>query len=123
MLKYWLWLQSTMGFSNGKTDEILSKYESPKHLYEDLENAHNVLKSLTKRDFIKLRSTPLSVANRIIDDCDRCEIGILTPDMDEYPKCLFDIYGTPIVFYTVGDVSLLKTPIAATVVGTRVPTK
>ena len=123
LLKYWLWLQSAMGCSNGKTDEILSKYDSPKHLYEDLENAHNVLQSLTKRDFVKLRSTPLSVANRIIDDCDRCEIGILTPDMDEYPKCLFDIYGTPIVFYTVGDVSLLKTSIAATVVGTRMPTK
>jgi len=123
MTKYWIWLQKAMRFAGAKTDEILSKYESPKDLYEDLENAHNTLKSFTNRDFLKLRSTPLSVANRIIDDCDRCDIRIITPDMDEYPKALFDIYGTPIVLYAVGDVSLLKTPIAATIVGTRKPTK
>lgn len=123
MTKYWIWLQSAMRFASVKTDEILTKYDSPKHFYEDLENAHTTLKSLTNRDFVRLRSTPLSVANRIIDDCDRCNITIITPDMEEYPKALFDIYGTPIVIYAVGDVSLLKTPIAATVVGTREPTK
>ena len=123
MVKYWIWLQNAMRFASGKSDEILSKYETPKHLYEDLDNADKVLNTLTKRDFIKLRSTPLSVANRVIDDCDRCGIEIITPDMEEYPKCLFDIYGTPLVLYAVGDVSLLKTPIAATVVGTRIPTK
>lgn len=123
MVKYWLWLQSALGFASNKTDEILSKYESPKELYDNLKDADKVLKTLTPRDFSKLKNTSFSVANRIIEDCYRCEIGILTPDMDEYPKCLFNIYGTPIVLYTVGDVSLLKTPIAATVVGTREPTK
>ena len=123
MVKYWIWLQNAMKFASAKTDEILSKYETPKHLYEDLDNADKVLRTLTNRDFLKLRSTPLSVANRVIDDCDRCGVEIITPDMEEYPKSLFDIYGTPMVLYAIGDISLLKTPIAATIVGTREPTK
>ena len=123
MLKYWIWLQNVMGFASGRTDEILSKYDNPKQLYEDRFNADKTLKSLTKRDFSRLSSIPLSVANGIIDDCDRCGIGIYTPDMDEYPKTLFDIYGTPLVIFAIGDISLLKTPIAATIVGTREPTK
>ena len=112
-----------MGFASGRTDEILSKYENPKQLYEDRANADKILNTWTKRDCSRLSSVPLSVANGVIDDCDRCGIKIITPDMDEYPKTLFDIYGTPLVFYAIGDVSLLKTPIAATVVGTREPTK
>ena len=112
-----------MGFASGRTDEILSKYDNPKQLYEDRANADKTLKTLTKRDFSRLSSVPLSVANVVMDDCDRAGIEIITPDMDEYPKSLFDIYGTPLVFYAVGDVSLLKTPIAATIVGTREPTK
>lgn len=123
MIKYWIWLQKVMGFASGRTDEILAKYENPKQLYEDRKNADKTLKSLTKRDFSRLCSVPLSVANVVIDDCDRCGVRIITPDMDEYPKSLFDIYGTPLVFYAIGDVSLLKTPIAATIVGTREPTK
>ena len=123
MTKYWIWLQNVMGFASGRTDEILSKYDNPKQLYEDRANADKTLKTLTKRDFSRLSSVPLSVANVVMDDCDRAGIEIITPDMDEYPKSLFDIYGTPLVFYAVGDVSLLKTPIAATIVGTREPTK
>ena len=56
MLKYWIWLQNVMGFASGRTDEILSKYENPKQLYEDRMNADKILKTLTKRDFSRLSS-------------------------------------------------------------------
>ena len=76
MLKYWIWLQNVMGFASGRTDEILSKYENPKQLYDDRMNADKTLKTLTKRDFSRLSSVPLSVANVVIDDCDRAGIEI-----------------------------------------------
>src|SRR4051794_2485855 len=65
-----------------------------------------------------IKATPLSAAQRLVEDVERLGARILLPDDAEFPALLRLIPDPPPVLYAVGDLSVLSRP-ALAVVGSR----
>lgn len=115
---YWIWLQQVLGFG-AKTDEIIATFTSAKEIYEASHEERYFTGVFTKRQLEKLASTSLDGAKKIMEDCEKCNCGILTPDDEFFPSELIKIRETPIVLYYKGDVTILKDKLKIAIVGTR----
>lgn len=116
---YWVWLSLLFSYGSSKPDHILSLYDSPEDFYHLNENELHHLEFLTQSDVQAIKRVSLKRAQKIIDDCKRLGISIVTYGDELYPKRLRLIYGPPVVLYTLGDISGIDDEVAITVVGTR----
>lgn len=63
----------------------------------------------------------LRPARRILDDCEKWGVQILTPQSTRYPKRLFDLKDPPQVLYCLGEFCDLDAETTVAVVGSRTP--
>lgn len=56
---------------------------------------------------------------KIVAECEKYKIKIVTPDDDNYPSMLFKLPNLPLVLYVRGDLDCLKNKIAVAMVGAR----
>ncbi len=119
---YWLWLQSKLGAAYN-VKELFKHYSSPKQLYEADEETLRSCMFLKRRHKIIEALTDKSTEDvqKILSDCKKYRIHILTPDDEEYPRALLDIDDYPLVLYVRGDVSILNNNFCISVIGTREP--
>ncbi len=75
--------------------------------------------NIYKRTDNKLKSTSLDSAEKIVAECEKYKIKIVTPDDDNYPSMLFKLPNLPLVLYVRGDLDCLKNKIAVAMVGAR----
>ena len=104
---YWIWLQQALGYAV-KVDEIVSTFGHAKKVYEASHEERARSGAFTPRQLTKIRNTPLSVVDDIIQGCRECKCRVLTPDDERYPKKLFDLQDYPLVLYYLGDPDVLK---------------
>ena len=116
---YWLWLQCALGQGNAASDIIVKEQISPEMLYRSSEKellAQNILpQGLIK----KLKRCPLDKAEKIYRQCQALKIWLMTPDDEDFPQRLRNIYQIPLVLYGVGSRSVLNRELLLTMVGTR----
>lgn len=120
---YWVWLQQVLGYGSAVGDLILQQGLSPKDLYHasaaELEEEGTLPEGLIR----KLKGTSLSQAEKILRHCEALHIWLMTPEDEDYPPRLRQIYQVPLVLYGVGQRSFLSKELLITMVGARKATK
>ena len=118
-LKYWVWLSCLKGLKNQTRLALLRHFGSPEDIYyadeKDLFMADGIEKEQVK--FLKDRS--MDAADKILGDCQRLNIRVMTMQDAEYPGRLRDIYDPPCLLYIKGRLPVIDEEAVITVVGTR----
>ena len=119
MLKYWLWLTNLRGLSNQTRLALLRHFGTPEDIYYADEDEILLTEGITRQQAALLADHDLSAANRILADCQRLNISILTLQDAAYPSRLKNIYDPPCLLYYKGRMPAFDEEAAIAVVGTR----
>lgn len=118
-LKYWVWLASVPALTNRSKLLLLEHFPSPEDIYYADEGEILQVEGLNKSQAALLLDKSLERAQRILTDCARKELFVLTMDDATYPCRLRNIYDPPILLYGKGSMPLFDDEAAIAVVGTR----
>ncbi|MBP0978939.1 MAG: DNA-processing protein DprA [Oscillospiraceae bacterium] len=116
--QYFIMLAGIFGPASHELCELMSRYGSPSEVYRAVCEAKIPLKPYEKRQFSVWTKEK---AASVIEECEKKNIFILTPDDEGYPSKLKTIYDPPAVLYAYGDISCLNDELTLGVVGTRNP--
>lgn len=116
---YWVWLSQLFAYGSEKPNEIRRLYEALQDFYLLTNEQMLSLGFLTEKDVRNIKKSSLESAQKIIDDCARLKIKIVTFADKDFPNRLRVIYGPPMVLYVIGDISGLDDEVIITIVGTR----
>ena len=119
MLKYWVWLSELKGLRNQTRLALLRRFGDPESIfYADADEL--LLTDGVERSQLKLlENHDLAPADRILADCQRLDIRLLTLSDAAYPGRLKNIYDPPALLYYKGKLPLLDDLLCVAVVGTR----
>lgn len=117
-LKYWLWLTTRNGLSPAGALTVLDHFSTPERAYyageEDLEGLP--FPPAVKRSLL---DKSLEGTDKILGDCDRLGLRIMTFQDADYPQRLRQIADPPAVLYIKGKVFRFDEEPAIGVVGMR----
>ncbi len=118
-LLYYIWLSLRCGAGNETASFLLSKFGSPKAIFDADKNT--LLSALPEREGLAaaLCDKDTSAAERVLEYCQRANIGIMTVDSPIYPQRLRAIHAKPIVLYYKGTFPNIDEKVAIACVGTR----
>ena len=119
MLKYWLWLTELPGLTNQTRLALLRHFPSPEDVYYADPEEVLLTEGITRPQAELLKNKDLSAADRILADCQRLNIRILTLQDAAYPGRLKNIYDPPCLLYVQGRLPVFDEELAVAVVGTR----
>lgn len=111
-----------MGYAS-RTYDVLSVWHSAKEIYnadKDLLRASQLFSDIQLR---KMEITDLSIADKVISDCEEKGWKIVNYEDGEYPPQLRQIFDFPLVLYVSGDVKCLTHEMPIGVIGTRKPSQ
>lgn len=118
--RYWLWLSLKFKPGSATCDNLLHFFgNDPKAIYEADAQAISAFRPNDKQLVAVLSDKSLTEANRILDFCERENVGLLTPDSKHYPSSLTRITGRPPVIYYKGRLPDFNAHPTVGVVGTR----
>lgn len=103
MLLYWIWLSRCKGLSLNKRLELAARWGDPKTVFAQAD----------------VGDKDLAPAQKILDDCERLGIRVLTIGDGCYPQRLKAIADPPMVLYYKGSLPDFDREAAIGVVGTR----
>ena len=117
-LLYYIWLSLRTGAGNEKASFLISKFSSPKNIYGA--TREELYASLGDDALVNLLcDKDLSSSERILEYCERANVGILTPESNVYPQRLRAIYAKPVVLYYKGRFPDVDKNVLLALVGTR----
>lgn len=118
-IKYWLWLNAAANVPPKAKAMLLEHYGSPEEMYFAPQGEYKKLlgDKIEGIDALELRD--LDSALRIIDDCDRQGISIISCQDALFPDRLKNIYSTPSIIYVKGTLPAVDDEAAIAVIGTR----
>ena len=119
MLKYWLWLTELPGLTNQTRLALLRHFPTPEDVYYADPEEVLLTEGITRAQAELLKNKDLSVADRILADCQRLNIQLLTLQDAAYPGRLKNIYDPPCLLYVQGRLPVVDEEVAVAVVGTR----
>lgn len=117
-LKYWLWFTERRGLESRRRTELLEQLGSPERVYFADEEEYRHL-GVSDRAIQSLCDKSLEGAHRILGDCERLGIHIMTMQDAAYPERLRVIPQPPAVLYWKGREIAFDDEAAVAVVGTR----
>ena len=120
-LKYWLWLTNRRGVGPDAAFRLLEHFGTPEGVYF-ADPGEYALTGLPAQARKALEDKSLDTAERILADCDRLGVRILTIQDAEYPERLRQIADPPCVLYVKGRLFAFDEELAIAVVGARAPT-
>lgn len=118
-LKYWLWLSNLRGLGNQTRLFLLRRFSSPEEIYYADGGELLLTEGIRREDADILADKRLDTAEKILADCTRLDIRILTIQDAEYPGRLKNIYDPPVLLYVKGRLPAFDEEAAIAVVGTR----
>ncbi len=118
-LKYWVWLQASLGYANPKVNVIRRFYPSIIDFYNGGKSEWLLCGCFTNSEMQNLSNFTLQQAQQIIDKCNLLGYKMYTMDMDEYPTQLKEIYDPPAVLYVDGNLPDVDNILSIAMVGTR----
>ncbi len=121
-LKYWLWLSSRKGLGGTGMLRLLEHFDAPERIYYADPEEYAQVESLSQMARRELRSKNLEGADRVLEDCQRLGLRIMTIQDSDYPERLHQLPDPPCVLYIQGRLPVMDEEAAIGVVGTREPT-
>jgi len=119
MLKYWLWLTERKGLTNQTKLALLRHFGTPEDVFYADPGEILLTEGITRDQAALLEDHDLSVSDRILADCQRLDLRLLTIQDAEYPSRLKNIYDPPCLLYVKGRLPAFDEEAAVAVVGTR----
>ena len=118
-LKYWVWLASAPVLSAASKAALLRHYGDAESAYLAPRGEARRLGLLSAGEADALEKHPLSAASRILGECERQGLQILTLADAAYPHRLKNIFAPPAVLYVKGRLPAVDELAAIAVIGTR----
>ncbi len=118
-LKYWVWLTTLPGLTDRSKQLMMEHFSSPEDIYYADEEALWQVEGLKKEQAALLEDKSLHRSDRILADCARKSIFLITLADALYPERLRNIYQPPLLLYGKGVMPLFDEEVAVAVVGTR----
>ncbi|MBR3704857.1 MAG: DNA-processing protein DprA [Oscillospiraceae bacterium] len=118
-IKYWLWLASIKGVPNQIRLSLLNHFGSPERIFMAESGEYLLVEGMTRTVAQLLEDKSLREADRILGECERLGLRVLTLHDAEYPDRLRNIYDPPIVLYVRGRLPLFDDEVAIAMVGPR----
>ena len=118
-LKYWVWLSECRGVSNQARLARLRHFGSPEDVFYADAGELLLTEGITRDQVHALEDHKLDKADKVLADCQRLGLRILTIQDAEYPGRLQNIYDPPCLLYVKGRLPAFDEEAAVAVVGTR----
>lgn len=118
-LKYWLWLTSRTGLGPRGGRRLVEQLGSPEAVYFAGPGEYGRVPDLSSWTRESLQRKSLEESDRILGDCDRLGIRVMTCQDADYPERLRNIYDPPLVLYCKGKEIAFDEEVAIAMVGTR----
>ncbi len=118
-LKYWVWLTTVQGLSDDTRLRLLEIFSSPEDIYYADLGELALVQGIRKEELAALENRSLDSTERILEQCGRKGIFVLTYADALYPQRLKNIYHPPLLLYGKGKMPLFDEEVAVAVVGTR----
>lgn len=119
-LKYWLWLATRKGVGVQGMHAVLGHFGTPERAFFADPEEYELLPSGLGR---ALQDRSMAEADRVLADCDRLGIRIMTLQDADYPERLRQLDDAPCVLYLKGRLPDFDEEAAVGVVGTREATE
>lgn len=118
-LVYWVWLSLRCGVASELGSYLLKHFSSPREVYGATEKELLAIKGITKDIVSALMDHSLVLPQKIVEYCERVNVGILTLDSANYPERLRSIYAKPILLYYKGKLPDIDKNVLIACVGMR----
>ena len=118
-LKYWLWLTGLRGLKNQTRLALLRHFGTPEDVFYADAGEILLTEGITREQAAILEDHRLDTADRVLADCQRLNLRLLTIQDAEYPGRLKNIYDPPCLLYVKGRLPAFDEEVAVAVVGTR----
>ena len=118
-LKYWLWLTELPGLTNQTRLALLRHFHTPEDVYYADPEEVLLTEGITREQAKLLEDKDCSGADRILADCQRLDLDLLTIQDAGYPNRLRNIYDPPCLLYVRGRLPAFDDEASIAVVGTR----
>lgn len=115
-LKYWLWLATRKGVGVQGMHTVLDHFGTPERAFFADPAECELLPSGLGR---AIQDRSMTEVERVLADCDRLGIRIMTLQDADYPERLHQLEDAPCVLYLKGKIPNLDEEVAVGVVGTR----
>lgn len=119
MLKYWIWLAELPELTNQARLALLRHFGTPENAFYADAGEILLTEGITRAQAEALDRKSLDAAERILEDCRRLGLRILTFQDAEYPNRLRNIYDPPFLLYVRGSLPPVDEEAVIAVVGTR----
>ena len=117
-LKYWLWLTGRK-LSGPLKLALLDRFGEPDRIYYGEKEEYSLIEGITRAAVASLEDKSMDEADRILGDCQRLGLRILTLRDAEYPERLRTVYNPPLLLYIQGRLPLFDEEVAVAMVGSR----
>ena len=118
-LVYWIWLSLHAGAGSELGSYLLRHFPTPRAVYDATEEELRRLDGIDDAIVSVLSDRDLSLSERILEYCERVNVGIITLDSALYPDRLRAIHAKPILLYYRGRVPKIDDNVMIACVGTR----
>lgn len=118
-LKYWIWLAQLSGLGNQLKLALLEHFGEPDAVYYGEQEEYALVEGMNRAAVNALLDKSLEGADRILGDCDRLGLRIITLRDTEYPDRLRNIFDPPLLLYVQGRMPRFDDEVAIAMVGTR----
>lgn len=119
-LKYWLWLSTRRGLGPVGMLTVLDHFVTPERAYYAGQEEYELL-PLPPAGRRGLLDKSLALPDKILADCDRLNLRVMTFQDADYPQRLRQLNDPPVVLYIRGKVFRFDDEAAIGVVGARKP--
>ena len=116
---YWTWLSLRLGDASPYLNMLVSKYSSPKEIFDADRSEIMSLEKIPETVKIRLTDKNLERTERILEDCRKNGIGVLTYSDPRYPRLLKYTNNPPAVLYFKGQLIDFDNRLCVAIVGTR----
>ena len=107
MLKYWVWLSELKGLRNQTRLALLRRFGDPESIFYADPEELLLTEGIDPGQAKLLANHDLAPADKILADCQRLDIQLLTFSDAAYPGRLKNIYDPPALLYYKGRLPLL----------------
>ncbi|MCX7614855.1 MAG: DNA-processing protein DprA [Clostridiales bacterium] len=118
-LKYWVWLSVTRGLGGVKIAQLIDYFGAPENVYSASKKDLKEAAPLTPRDLDELQNKSFDHTNRILEQCDKLGVQIVTMADAKYPDRLKAIHAAPALLYVKGHMPDFDEEVALCMVGSR----
>lgn len=118
-LKYWLWLTTRRGLLGQSLNRVLEHFGSPERAFFSDPEEYRMVEGLSEAARNALEDKSLDGADRILGECDRLGVQIITLQDAAYPERLAAIHQPPLLLYRKGRPVVFDEEAAIAIVGTR----